>query len=154
MHLAAQIVRDTAEWYRPIVDPKDMVEHSVDDAWATRNFLARECYFGKIDNEVVGFLTLQHCGEYIYVGYAYVPAHLVGKGIGRGLMLHAADVARERGYRGLVHIGHPRAPWAARAYEKLGYHVALRDREEILAWNHGFLRPFYEEEFVLYRRFL
>lgn len=152
MDLAADIIRDTAEWYRPIVDPKDMAEHAVDDDWAARNFLQRECYLGRIGNEVVGFLTLQHCGEYIYVGYTYVPKRFVGRGVGRRLLTHAREVAKERGYRGVVHIGHPDATWAVRAYEKLGYDIILRDREDVLNWNSGFLRPFYEEDFVLFRR--
>jgi GNAT superfamily N-acetyltransferase len=152
MRIAADIIRSTAEWYRPIVAEKDMAEHSVDDEWAARNFLARECYLGRIDDEAVGFVTLQHCGEYAYVGYAYVPDRLVGRGIGRQLLSFAARVAKERGYRGIVHIAHPDAKWAVRAYQKLGYDVILRDREEVLRWNGGFLRPFYEEGFVLFRR--
>jgi len=152
MDTAADIIRSTAEWYRPIVDPKDMAEHAVDENWAARNYLQRECYLGRIGNEVVGFLTLQHAGDYIYVGYTYVPARFVGRGIGRRLLTHAAEVAKQRGYKGVVHIGHPEATWAVRAYKKMGYDIVLREREQVLAWNSGFLKPFYEEDFVLFRK--
>jgi GNAT superfamily N-acetyltransferase len=127
MRIAADIIRSTAEWYRPIVAEKDMAEHSVDDEWAARNFLARECYLGRIDDEAVGFVTLQHCGEYAYVGYAYVPDRLVGRGIGRQLLSFAARVAKERGYRGIVHIAHPNT--VARAYGELARDGVIESRQ-------------------------
>lgn len=151
MHVAAEIVSSTAEWYRPIVAEKDMAEHQVDDRWAQKNYLMREFYFGRVDGKTVAILSLQHCGDYLYLGYIYVRAQTVGRGLGRQLLDFAARAAAQRGYRGLVLIAHPKATWAVRAYEKFGFRALLRSRDEVLAWNGGFLRPFYEEEFVLYR---
>lgn len=151
MGRAAEIVRSTADWYRPIVALQDMAEHAVDEEWALRNYRLREFYFATVDDEVIGVLSLQHSGAYIYVGYIYLDAEFVGRGYGGELLSFAARAGIDRGYRGLVLISHPDAGWAVKAYEKFGFRVRLSTREDVLAWNDGFLKPFYEENFALFQ---
>lgn len=151
MSMIANFVRSSAEWYRPIVDDKDMGEHDVGEKWAEKNFRLRDFYIGTTaDGEAVGTISLQYFGEYAYLGYIYLDVAHVGKGYGQDLMRFAQDVARRRGVRGLSLIAHPEATWAKRAYLKFGFEIVARDKQRVLAWQGGALRPYYEEGFELY----
>jgi ribosomal protein S18 acetylase RimI-like enzyme len=150
MDLVASFVRSSADWYRPIVDEKDMGEHAVDDAWAQLNFERRDFYIGRASGEPVGTISLQYFGRYAYLGYIYLDVEHVGKGYGQTLMRFAERIARERGMDGLVLIAHPEATWAKRAYLKYGFEIIERERERVLAWQDGALASYYEEGFELY----
>lgn len=151
MSLVADFVRSSADWYRTIVDEADMAEHDVDDAWAERNFARRDFYIGGADGTPVGTISIQYLGEWAYLGYIYLDVAHVGKGYGRKLMQFAETIIRKRGARGMCLIAHPEATWAKKAYLKYGFEIVERDRERILAWNGGCLRPYYEEGFELYQ---
>lgn len=150
MHVVADIVRSSASWYHPLVDQQDMAEHAVDDNWARENYKRRDFYVGLTDQGPVGTLSLQFFGEYAYLGYVYLYVQQVGKGYGQVLMRFAETLARDRGMKGLVLIGHPEATWAKRAYLKYGFKVIARSKDEVLTWNGGVLRPYYEQGFELY----
>lgn len=151
MTRVADILRSTADWYEPLLDPKDMQEHDVDEGWAERNYERREFYVGvEPDDSVVGTVSLQAAGEYAYLGYIYLLANRVGRGYGQRLLRFAAETSRRRGYRALVLIAHPDAKWAVKAYRRFGFRVIAERRREVLRWNHGWLRPYYEEGFQLF----
>ncbi len=151
MERIAAFIRSTADWYRPFLSEADMAEHDVGPEWAERNFARREFYVGALPSgEPVGTISLQWFGDWAYVGYVYLDSRHVGHGYGRQLLDHAATLARARGAAGLSLIAHPRATWATRAYLKYGFRRAASRREEVLAWNGGFLRDYYEEGFELY----
>ena len=151
MPAIADLVRSSADWYRPIVDDKDMTEHDVGPAWAEKNFRRRDFYLGLVDDEPVGTLSLQYFGSHAYLGYIYLDIEHVGQGHGQTLMRFAERVARERGMADMVLIAHPEASWAKRAYLKYGFEIIETDRERVLAWEGGALVPYYEEGFELYR---
>lgn len=150
MARVADFVRSSADWYRPFVDEKDMSEHEVDESWAEENFRKREFYIGKAGGEAIGTISLQTFGSYAYLGYIYLDVDHVGNGYGRQLMEFAESVARDRGLRGMALIAHPEATWAKRAYLKYGFRIAATAKEEVLQWQGGTLRDYYEEGFELY----
>ncbi len=147
-----EIIRSSASWYEDIVEPEDLAEHYVDEAWAKRNFESRDFYVALIDEEVVGTISLQAVGtDELYIGYLYLHTDQVGKGFGKVLMDFASDEVRRQGRSALVLLAHPKADWACRAYRKYGFEVVLEDREKVLSWRDGWLEPYYEEGFHLYR---
>ena len=146
------IIRSSASWYEPFVEPEDMGEHLVDREWADENFERREFFVGRSEGDKVGALSIQEAGKnWLYLGYVYVHTDHVGKRFGGRLLRFAAAEARRRGRRGMVLIAHPEAKWACRAYEKFGFELIAESREDVLAWEGGFLEPYYEEGFQLYR---
>lgn len=150
MSLVANFVRSSAEWYREIVDEKDMAEHFVDEQWAEINFRRRDFYLGKLGDEPVGTISLQYFGDFAYVGYAYLDIQHVGKGYGRDLLRFAESLSLDRGMHGLSLICHPKAVWAQRAYTKFGFKRIASAKQDILSWQDGALEPHYEEGFELY----
>ena len=150
MPLVADFVRSSADWYRSIVDEKDMGEHAVDDNWAAVNYRRRDFYIGYDGAEPVGTISLQYLGLYAYLGYVYLDVRHVGKGYGQRLLRFAERTSRARGMRAMALIGHPKASWAKRAYLKYGFKVIETQKERVLCWQNGALRPYYEENFELY----
>jgi RimJ/RimL family protein N-acetyltransferase len=152
MAAVVEIIRSSAEWYEEIVEPEDLSEHWVDERWARENFERRDFYVGRIDDEIAGTLSLQEVGEeHLYLGYVYLHTDHVGNGFGHDLLDFARDEARRMGRRSLVLIAHPEAEWACRAYEKYGFRVIAESREDVLAWEDGWLGPYYEEGFHLFQ---
>jgi ribosomal protein S18 acetylase RimI-like enzyme len=146
-----EILRSTADWYRPFTDPEDLeTQHAVDLAWARENFDRREFWSATLDGEVVGVLTLQDAGDVLYLGYVYVHEEYVGRRIGRRLLDHAAAQAVARGKRGMVLISHPEATWAIKAYTKYGFTCIADSDEAVCAWNDGWLAPYHEQGFHLW----
>lgn len=150
MRQVAAFVRSSAEWYRPIVDQKDMGEHDVGDAWAKENFGKRSFYIGEANGVPVGTISLQYFGRYAYLGYIYLDVAHVGKGYGQQLMRFAELVARKLGMVGMALIAHPEAKWAKSAYLKYGFEIRESDKKDVVAWQGGVLEPYYEEGFELY----
>lgn len=153
-HAAAiiDIIRSSADWYEEIVEPEDLSEHYVDRRWWQENAEKREFYVGLLGDEVVGTISLQDAGEdAVYLGYIYLHTDHVGNGFGGDLMDFARFRSRRNGKRSMVLIAHPEAEWARRAYLKYGFEIIAEDRSEVLAWNDGWLEPYYEEGFQLYR---
>jgi ribosomal protein S18 acetylase RimI-like enzyme len=145
-----EIIRSSASWYEDIVEPEDFSEHLVDRDWARENFRRRDFFVARLEDKVVGTVTLQDVGEdHVYLGYVCLHEDQVGNGFGRDLLDFARDETRRRGRKSMVLIAHPEATWACRAYEKYGFEVIGRDRDRILAWEDGWLEPFYEEGFHL-----
>lgn len=151
MPIAADILRSTAEWYRPFLSDDDMAEHHVDDNWGERNFDRRDFYLAWCGEHPVGVLSIQETGDVLYLGYVYLFEEKTGKGYGREMLDFARERARAMGKKSLVLICHPEASWAKRAYESFGFQCIAKSREEVLSWGNGWLEPYYEEGFQLYR---
>lgn len=151
MKRVAQIIRSSADWYEPFVEPEDMSEHDVDEAWGRENFEKRDFFVGELEDTLVATVTLQDAGDYNYLGYVYLHADHTGKGLGKRLLHFARAESRRRSKQGMVLIAHPEATWATRAYERYGFECIATAREDVLAWNDGWLEPYYEEGFHLYR---
>ncbi len=143
-------INSSTEWYRSIIDEKDLSEHQVSPEWAETNFKRREFYVGWSEGKPVGTVSLQFFGDYTYLGYVYVDTDQVGKGFGKKLLQFAAEESKRRGMKGMALIAHPRATWAIKAYQKFGFRLELRDKEDVLSWNDGCLEPYYEEFFMLF----
>lgn len=151
METIANFIRSTAEWYSAICNKEDMTEHNVDENWKQVNFRRREFFISYANNEPVGTISLQHFGNYGYLGYIYLDKKHVGKRYGHILMSFIEQVAKDRGLEGLVLIAHPKATWATKAYEKFGFKEILTDKKSILEWQDGVFEPYYEEGFHLFQ---
>ncbi len=150
MDMIADFIRSTADWYRPFCDEADMIEHDVDENWKEENFHRREFFLGLADEKAIGTISLQHFGDYGYLGYIYLSEKEVGKNYGQILMNFIEQIARDRGLKGLVLIAHPEANWAVRAYEKFGFKRILTEKSEIITWQDGALESYFEEGFHLF----
>lgn len=151
MPRVGEIIRSSADWYRSFTTPEDMYCHEAGESWQRENYPRREFYLGDLDGESAATLSLQDFGQDLYLGYVFLDTAFVGKGLGRELLDFAVREARLRDKEGLVLLAHPAADWAVRAYRKYGFERIARSREEILTWNRGAMREFYEEGFELYR---
>ena len=146
------ILRSSAEWYEDIVEPEDLDEHYVDMEWARENLERRDFYVGRVGEEIAGTLSLQRVGDdALYLGYVYLHTDHVGNGYGGDLLDFARDQARREGRSQLVLIAHPEAVWARKAYLRYGFEVIASERDNVLDWHDGWLEPYYEEGFELYR---
>jgi GNAT superfamily N-acetyltransferase len=150
MELVAGFVRSSSHWYQPIVDQKDMGQHAVNNDWARINFERRDFHIGISDGVPIGTVSLQYFDPYAYIGYLYLLTEHVGKGYGKKLMEFASTVARNKGMGGLALIGHPKATWAKKAYLKYGFRIVSTKKNDVLNWQNGVLKPYYEEDFELY----
>jgi GNAT superfamily N-acetyltransferase len=150
MDVVADLLRSSADWYRPIVDDKDMGQHDVAADWARDNFAKRNFYIAEVDGVAIGTISLQYFGRYAYLGYIYLDVAHVGKGHGQALMRFAERVARKVGMVGMALIAHPEATWAKRAYLKYGFEIVETDKQAVVSWQVGALAPYYEEGFELY----
>ena len=153
MNLIAGFLRSSSDWYRQILDDKDMGEHDVDENWAEKNFQRRQFYIGLAEDDPVVTVSLQYFGDIAYIGYIYLDINHVGKGYGRQFIDFAAAQAKNRGMRGMALICHPQATWAKKAYLKYGFELHASSKEEVLQWKDGILKPYYEEGFQLYLYF-
>lgn len=151
MTTIAAFIRSSSEWYKKIIDEKDLGEHEVGDKWIGKNYFRREFFLGHNGDEDIGTLSMQKLGGFAYLGYIYLDTKHVGKGYGHELMEFAKRRAKELGLKGLVLIAHPDAQWAVNAYRKFGFKVIAESKSDVLDWQDGALKPYYEEGFQLYR---
>jgi ribosomal protein S18 acetylase RimI-like enzyme len=147
----AEIIRSSADWYRPFVAEKDMSEHDVDKKWEIENYKKREFWVGKNGNEeTVGTVSLQYFNDTAYLGYVYLHADHTGRGYGKVLLDHAKQRAIEKNMEQMVLIAHPEADWAIKAYKRYGFKILFKNRADVLSWKNGLLKPYYEEGFYLF----
>jgi RimJ/RimL family protein N-acetyltransferase len=147
----AKIIRSSADWYRPFVDEKDMTEHDVDKQWEVDNFKKREFWVGKNGtDQTVGTVSLQYFNDTAYLGYVYLHAQHTGRGYGKILLDHAKARATEKGMEQMILIAHPEAKWAIKAYQRYGFKILHKKRDDVLSWKNGLLKPYYEEGFYLF----
>lgn len=148
--VVVSFINSSTEWYRSLIDEADISEHEVNASWADTNFERREFYVGFEGDTPVGTVTLQFFGDYTYLGYVYVDTNHVGKAYGKQLLDFAKAESIKRHKKGMVLIAHPKATWAIKAYQKYGFELLYRDKEDILTWNEGALKPYYEDYFMLF----
>lgn len=153
MPVVQSIIRSSAEWYKPFVAKEDLWQHYVDDKWAADNFQKREFFLGYKGAKPFGTISFQTLRNGVgYLGYIYLDVKFVGGGLGKRLMNFALHRARRKNLSELALIAHPRAQWAVKAYEKFGFRRVASSRAEVLAWNGGAMKPYYEEGFELYAK--
>lgn len=148
MAIAANILRSSAEWYRPFLHEKNMGQHMVDEAWKKTEFARRQFYIGRSNDIPVGIVSSQSVEDLYYIGYLYVYADQVCKGFGTQLLNHARNIALQEGKNGMILIVHPKA---TNAYIRYGFECVAATRKQVLDWHNGWLKPYYEEEFQMYR---
>lgn len=147
----AQFIASSAKWYEPFVDPKDMSEHKPGSKWIKDNYQKRDFYIAKTPEREIGTISTQFFGQVAYLGYVYLDASQAGRGYGHKLLDHARAICLSKpGVNKMCLIAHPKATWAVRAYEKYGFHRIETQKEKILQYNNGFMKPYYEEGFHLY----
>jgi GNAT superfamily N-acetyltransferase len=151
MAVVSEMIRSSKSWYRRFIDPDDMSEHDPTEEWEEKNYELRDFYLGRLGDEPIGTVSLQYPGDYAYVGYLYLYTDHVGNGYGGDLLDFAVRQARRMGKKAMVLLCHPKAVWAVRAYEKYGFRVIAKSKEDVLAWEGGWMEPYYEEGFHLMR---
>lgn len=150
MPTVAGFIRSSLSWYEPFIHEKDRGEHEVGPEWMEKNFARRDFFIGYAADEPVGTISLQNVEGYTYLGYIYLDVKHVGKRYGHQLVNFARAESVRRGNRGMFLIAHPAAKWSVKAYEKMGFKKIASAREDVLNWNNGALKPYYEEGFELY----
>lgn len=144
------VINSSLAWYTSLIDKNDLGDHAVNDAWAMQNMADREFFIAESEGCAVGTLSMQFFNDYAYLGYVFIDAQEVGKGFGRKLLEFAELEAKKHNMKGLALLAHPQASWAIKAYQKFGFKLICRDKKDILAWNQGVLKPYYEEFFMLF----
>ncbi len=147
----AEFIRSSASWYEKFVDPKDLAEHHVGQKWIDDNYFRRDFYIGYHQREPVGTISYQNMGEFAYLGYIYLDANQVGKGFGHQLMDHAQKIAIQKQKKGMILIAHPKAHWAIKAYEKYGFRCIATQKNDVIGFQNGCLKNYYEEGFYLFK---
>ena len=79
------------------------------------------------NDEPVGFLNAEWRGGRLHIWDLDVRHDLQGRGLGRGLIEHAAQAARSRGAEALTLTTFKDVPWNQPFYEKLGFRALDAD---------------------------
>jgi GNAT superfamily N-acetyltransferase len=145
MTSVAEIINSNGELYESIVDPADLAEHRVDEAWSDRNYPIREFYLGRVDGQFVAAASYQRIGEIPYVGYFYVHRDHHRHGYGKALMRFLVMRARVDDAPKITLFCNPRATWAVDFYTRFGFGCQEKSKAAILALIGGGYAPFYEQ---------
>jgi ribosomal protein S18 acetylase RimI-like enzyme len=90
-------------------------------------FQENETWVAEVDY-LIGFYTLQERDGNAWIENLWVLPEYIGQGVGKQLFLHAAELARQRGYKILQLEADPNA---AGFYEKMGMHKIGERHSEI-----------------------
>ncbi|MFX0101526.1 MAG: GNAT family N-acetyltransferase [Candidatus Hodarchaeota archaeon] len=156
MHEVRECINSNYDKYKDIVSEKDRSEHQVDEEWAERNFEIREFYLGRDSDKkkYVGMGSFQDLGKFAYVGYFYVKPEFQRQNYGRSIMNFLEMRAMSKNINDLMLFANNKADWAIKFYEKLGFEIISKDKEEILSIEKGVFKPFYEEDAYLMKKVL
>jgi ribosomal protein S18 acetylase RimI-like enzyme len=138
-------INSNYDLYEKIVDPVDLAEHQVDKIWAERNYKIREFYLAREDHKYVGTASYQKLGSFAYIGYFYIKNGFQRQGFGRVLMNFMEMRTLMDNVTDLRLFANAKSQWALNFYERLGFNIAWRKKEDILALDNGIMKPFYEE---------
>jgi len=141
------IINSNHDLYKDIVDPVDLPEHWVDDAWAERNFAIREFYLARDDapKHYVGTASYQNLGKFAYIGYFYIKREFHWQKYGQTLMKFIEMRTVLDHVTDLRLFCNPKSMWARDFYIKIGFKVLSSEKNEILAMDNGVMKPFYEQ---------
>ena len=81
-----------------------------------------------VDEKPVGFYTLQEKNGNAWIDNLWVLPEFIGKGIGKRLFFHAAELSRQRGYKTLQLEADPNV---LGFYEKMGMHKIGERQSEV-----------------------
>ena len=151
MDLIAEMIRSTAHWYESIVETKEYPKHFPDEAWKTRNFQLRDFYVAETPEGPVGAISLQYFDTYAYLGYCNLFEDACGEGNGEKMLAFAATLALLSQCDHLIMLCHPDADWAVKAIERFGFHQITNSKDEVLSFENGVMKPYYEEGFQLFQ---
>src|SRR6476646_8069393 len=91
-------------------------------------FEENESWVAEIEDVPVAFYTLQEKAGSAWLENLFVSPKFIGKGVGKRLFLHAAELSRQRAFRTLQLEADPNA---AGFYEKLGMHKSGERHSEV-----------------------
>lgn len=151
MPKVARFIRASAHWYKKFIHQKDYSEHDVGFLWKTKNYKLRDFYIGSTsDNVEFGTISVQFFQDTTYIGYIFLELEHIGKGYGHLLIDHVKKLSLKRQQKRMVLLAHPKAKWAIKAYEKYGFKCILKDKQDVLSFQNGLLKQYYEEGFYLF----
>jgi GNAT superfamily N-acetyltransferase len=141
------IINSNYDLYKDIVDPVDLPEHWVDEAWAERNYAIREFYLARDDeqNQYLGAASYQNLGKFAYVGYFYIKREFHRQKYGQALIKFLEMRLVLNHLRDLRLFCNPKSTWARDFYLKQGFKILTSEKDEILAMDNGVMKPFYEQ---------
>ena len=85
--------------------------------FAPQYFEEHESWVAEIDHAPIAFCTLLERDEIAWIEDLWVSPEWIGKGVGKGLFLHAREMARQRGFQALQLEADPNA---VGFYSKMG----------------------------------
>jgi ribosomal protein S18 acetylase RimI-like enzyme len=91
-------------------------------------FVAYESWVAVLNDSPIGFYTLEEKNGNAWLENLWVLPEYIGKGIGKTLFLHAAELSRQRGYQVLQLEADPNA---AGFYERMGMHKTAERHYEV-----------------------
>jgi GNAT superfamily N-acetyltransferase len=91
-------------------------------------FQENESWAAEIDGTSIAFYTLQEKEGSAWIENLWVLPEYIGKGVGKALFLHAAELSRGRGYKTLRLEADPNA---AGFYKKMGMHRIGEQHSEV-----------------------
>ncbi len=140
------ILNSNYHLYKDIVHEKDLSEHQVDEEWANRNFQIREFYLARDNGEYVGMASFQNLKDsFAYIGYLYVRNGVQRKGYGSAIIKFLEMRTKQEGLGKICLFAQGKADWALKFYKKSGFSVRFTEKDYIIGFENGILRPFYEE---------
>jgi len=91
-------------------------------------FFENESWMAVVNDSPIGFYTLEEKNGNAWLENLWVLPEYIGKGIGKSLFLHAAQLSRQRGYQLLQLEADPNA---AGFYERMGMHKIAERHYEV-----------------------
>jgi ribosomal protein S18 acetylase RimI-like enzyme len=87
-----------------------------------------ESWVAEADNRPIAFYTLQERAGTAWIENLWVSPEFIGKGVGKALFVHAAELSRQRGYKVLRLEADPNA---IGFYERMGMHKIGERQSEV-----------------------
>jgi len=87
-----------------------------------------ESWVAEVDTRPIAFYTLQERAGTAWIENLWVSPEYIGKGVGKGLFLHAVELSRQRGYKLLRLEADPNA---IGFYERMGMHKIGERQSEV-----------------------
>jgi ribosomal protein S18 acetylase RimI-like enzyme len=91
-------------------------------------FVENEGWVAVVSDSPIGFYTLEEKNGNAWLENLWVLPEYIGKGVGKALFLHAAELSRQRGYKVLQLEADPNA---AGFYERMGMHKIAERHSEV-----------------------
>ncbi len=155
MREVATIINSNFALYQNIIsNSKDLQNHQIDEAWIAQNYPIREFYLARTNGNYIGMVSYQHLPPVAYVGYLFIKAGYYRQGYGKTLMQFIKLRAKLDKLDRICLFTNPKAVWAMDAYRSMAFDIITTEKADIMTFEGGILRDFYEEGSVLFQKYI